>query len=85
MMSRGLVILETRRVGNGQKHLKFMFSQRNSENKMLEGIFFKGEPRAGHFRAGECVCVAYHLRSSQWNGNHRIELHILDIKEGDNI
>lgn len=80
MMTKGFVIREIKRVGNGQKHLKFIFGHKNSENKMFEGIFFKGGLKDINLHSGDCVSVAYNLRSNEWNGNHRIELHIIDIK-----
>ncbi|MDI6778049.1 MAG: single-stranded-DNA-specific exonuclease RecJ [Patescibacteria group bacterium] len=84
LLTKNLIVRELKAVGNGQKHLKFVFGLGGSEKKLLEGIYFKGGERAAEFRVGDEVSVAYNLRSNEWNGNHRIELHILDIKKGYN-
>jgi single-stranded-DNA-specific exonuclease len=79
-LTENLIVREVKTVGNGQKHVKFIFGSDGSEKKLLEGIFFKGGSRADEFRAGSRVSVVYNLRSNEWNGNRRIELNIIDLK-----
>ncbi|MDD5489757.1 MAG: single-stranded-DNA-specific exonuclease RecJ [Candidatus Moranbacteria bacterium] len=80
-LARNLVVRESRQVGNGQKHLKFVFGSDDSEKKSFEGIFFKGGERCSEFLVGSRISVVCNLRSNEWNGNHKIEMNIIDIKK----
>mgnify|MGYP005835701785 CR=1 FL=1 len=84
-LTKNLIIKELKLIGNGQKHLKFIFGFSDSDKKFFEGIFFKGGSRAGEFKSGDKISAVYNLRSSEWNGNHRIELNIIDLKKENNI
>lgn len=78
---RDLKISGIAQVGNGQKHLKLSLESLGSSPKKFDGIYFKGGGRFSEFKSGDEVSVAYNLRSSQWSGNHKIELNIIDIKK----
>ena len=80
-MTKGLFVLGIRQVGNGQKHLKFVFGSDNSGKRSFEGIFFKGGDFFSKFRSGDRVAVVYNLRSNEWSGNRKIELDIIDLKK----
>jgi len=80
-LTKSLIVQEINLVGSEQKHLKFIFSTENTDAKIFEGIFFKGGERSLEFKAGDKVSVVYNLRSNEWNGNRKIELHIIDIKK----
>jgi single-stranded-DNA-specific exonuclease len=82
-LAKNLVIREIRQVGNGQKHLKFVFGSDDSEKKSFEGIFFKSGGRFSEFQSGSKVSVVCNLRSNEWNGNHKIELNVVDIKKDE--
>ena len=84
-LARELIIQDIRQVGNGQKHLKFVFSSNDSEKKYFEGIFFKGGKLFPDFRVGNKVSVVCSLRSNEWNGNHKIEMNIVDIRNDSRI
>jgi len=87
-LARNLKIREIKAVGNGQKHLKFFFETGKSSpeanqplaERIIEGIFWKGGSRFSEFRAGNPVSVVFYLRSNEWNGNRRLELNIIDLK-----
>lgn len=80
-LTKNLIIRELRQVGNGQKHLKFVFCSDDSEKKSFEGIFFKGGGRFPEFKIGSKVSVVCNLRSNEWNGNHKIEMNIIDTRK----
>ncbi|OGI26634.1 MAG: single-stranded-DNA-specific exonuclease RecJ [Candidatus Moranbacteria bacterium RIFOXYB1_FULL_43_19] len=80
-LTKGLFVLGIRQVGNGQKHLKFVFGSDNSGKRSFEGIFFKGGDFFSKFRSGDRVAVVYNLRSNEWSGNRKIELDIIDLKK----
>jgi single-stranded-DNA-specific exonuclease len=78
-MSKNLRLLDIKVVGNGQKHLKFIFQIGGA--KMVEGIFWKSGERFSEFQAGDMLTVVYNLRSNEWNGSRKLELHIIDVKK----
>lgn len=77
LLTKNLKIREVRVVGNGQKHLKFVFG---AGPKIFEGIFWKSGDRLGEFQPGGAVSAAFNLRSNEWNGNRKLELNIIDIR-----
>ena len=79
-LSRGLKIREVNTVGNGQKHLKFVFETYQANPKSFEGIFFGGGNNFSKFAVGNKVDAVYNLRSNSWNGRHKLSLNIIDIK-----
>jgi single-stranded-DNA-specific exonuclease len=79
--SDDLLIGEMKLVGNGQKHIKFIFKTKGGASKIFEGIFFKNGGRFQEFERGDEVSVIYNMRTNEWNGNHKIELHVIDIKK----
>jgi len=79
-LTKDLKIKELGLVGNEKKHLKFIFSSSSLGAKIFEGIFFQGGERISEFSLGDAVSVSYNLRSNEWNGNHKIELNIIDIR-----
>lgn len=80
LLSRGMKILEAKLVGNGQKHIKFVFEV-NGGAKIISGIFFKGGDYFSSIEEGSDVSVVYNLRSNTWNGNRKLDLNIIDLKK----
>jgi hypothetical protein len=67
-------------VGNGQKHIKFLFASGSNGSKTFEGIFWKSADRFQELKSGDGVAVLYNLRSNEWNGSKKIELNVIDIR-----
>ncbi|MFA5871212.1 MAG: single-stranded-DNA-specific exonuclease RecJ [Parcubacteria group bacterium] len=80
-LSHNLSIQEMKIVGNGQKHLKLKLGTTENGAKSFEAIFFKGVASAKDVKVGDSVSALYNLRSSEWNGNHRIEMNIIDLEK----
>ncbi len=80
-LTRNLVVKETRLVGNGQRHLKVVLLPEGNDNQCFNGIFFGAGGKISQLRLGSRISVVYNLRSNEWNGNHRIEMNIIDLKE----
>ena len=78
-VAHNLRIREIKTVGNGQKHLKFIFEA--GKSKFIEGIFFKGGDRFENFKMGEKISAVFFLRANEWNGNRKLELNIIDLKK----
>jgi len=77
--TKDLTIREIKMVGNGQKHLKFVFEA--GKSKILEGIFWKSGERFPEFKPGDKIEAVFCLRSNEWNGNRKLELNIIDLKK----
>ena len=88
-LTKNLIIREIKLVGNGQKHLKFVFQTVKSPpkadqpraEKIFEGIFWKGGDKFPDFQPGDEVSVVFLLRSNEWNGSRKLELNIIDIQK----
>ncbi|MFA6285135.1 MAG: single-stranded-DNA-specific exonuclease RecJ [Parcubacteria group bacterium] len=78
-LSKNLTIREIKMVGNGQKHLKFVFEA--GKSKIFEGIFWKSGERFPEFKVRDKVEAVFLLRSNEWNGSRKLELNIIDIKK----
>ncbi|MCX6762619.1 MAG: single-stranded-DNA-specific exonuclease RecJ, partial [Candidatus Moranbacteria bacterium] len=61
-LSKGLTIREIKIVGNGQKHLKFIFEA--GKSKIFEGIFWKSGERFSEFKPGDKIEAVFCLRSN---------------------
>jgi single-stranded-DNA-specific exonuclease len=77
-LAKNLIVRGIKLVGNGQKHLKFVFEA--GKSKFFEGIFWKGGERFEKFKTGDSVSVVFLLRSNEWNGNRKLELNIIDLR-----
>jgi single-stranded-DNA-specific exonuclease len=88
-LTKNLTIREIKMVGNGQKHLKFVFQVMKSPpeadqslaEKIFEGIFWKSGERFPEFKIGDKIEAVFCLRSNEWNGSRKLELNIIDIKK----
>jgi single-stranded-DNA-specific exonuclease len=78
-LSKNLVLMDIKLVGNGQKHIKFSFQA--GKSKIFEGIFWKSGERFSDFEVGDELSVVFILRSNEWNGSRKLELNIIDIKK----
>jgi single-stranded-DNA-specific exonuclease len=78
-LSNNLTIREIKLVGNGQKHIKFIFEA--GKSKIIEGIFWRGGEKFPDFKPGDKLSAAFLLRSNEWNGSRKLELNIIDIQK----
>ncbi len=79
--AENMLIEESRLVGNGGKHLKLRLSAKKIPAKNFEGIFFNADEKFYQLKKNESVSIAFKLKSNEFNGNHKIELHIIDIRK----
>jgi single-stranded-DNA-specific exonuclease len=77
-LAKNMRLQQVKMVGNGKKHLKFLFGAGTS--KFIEGIFWKSADRYLEFERGGIADVVFQLRSNEWNGNRKLELNIIDMK-----
>lgn len=81
--SRSLVVVETKIVGNGQKHLKMALRAGKNSPKIFDSIGFSLGEKFSNFRAGDIIDVVFNLNADEWNGSKKIQLKLLDIKNSN--
>ena len=75
LLTRGLRVVECRRVGQEGKHLKLKLS--NGINH-IDGIGFKQGEWAEN--STPFVDVVYHLEINEWNGQVKLQLNVQDLR-----
>ncbi len=75
LCARRLRVMDARRVGKGESHLKLKLSDGVAEK---DGIAFRMGDVANDLPP--YVDVAYQLEINEWNGSRRLELHVQDIR-----
>jgi single-stranded-DNA-specific exonuclease len=77
-MSRGLKIVEMRKVGPDGRH----FKAKMTDGKVnLEIIAFRRGDFADKLSYGTTYDIAYELSANEWNGFENVQLNLVDIKE----
>jgi single-stranded-DNA-specific exonuclease len=74
---RGLRLVDSRTVGAEGQHWKLRL--RPPRGFTLEGIYFGGGPLAAQVPLGSCLDAAFRLKRSQFEGEWRLELEVLDV------
>mgnify|MGYP001608736600 FL=1 len=86
--SEGVVIEETKLVGQDGKHLRLKITRSTSSgqadqksNSLLDGIGFNMGKRISEFEAGKLVDIVYTIDQNVWNGNKKLQLKVKDIRK----
>ncbi len=75
---RGATLVDSRLVGAEGQHWKARLRPA-SGGPTLETISFGNARLAGHVSLGSCLDAAFHVKRSQFNGDWRLELELLDV------
>ncbi len=75
--SENVTILNVRKIGKKQNHLKL---QVEKDGVVFDAIGF-GLADMTDILAGDTVAIAYHISENEWNGRKSIQLKIRDIKQ----
>jgi single-stranded-DNA-specific exonuclease len=82
MASFDLKIIDLVKMGNEGQHIKFRFlDDKKNSLKNFWGISFGGTKKYSDLNVGDRVSVVYNLEFNNFNGNHDIQLKIIDIKK----
>lgn len=81
LMTRGLQVLETRKVGRDGDHLKLKLMRPGGAP--LDAIGFGLGSRAAQIVG--CVDVVYHLEINQYNGNRSLQLNVQDARPAEDL
>lgn len=83
-MTRGVFIKDARLVGKDKTHIKLSLQQKdNSPGPPFGAIGFRMAEVYSKITSRKPVDVIYSLTLDSWNGNHRLELKLKDIKPAD--
>ncbi|MEF3692152.1 MAG: single-stranded-DNA-specific exonuclease RecJ [Candidatus Moraniibacteriota bacterium] len=78
---KDLTIKDLRWIGNGEKHLKLFLTPNNGQPKVFEAIGFNLSERFNNLKTGDKINLLFNLEEDEWNGNKKIQLKIIDIKD----
>jgi len=81
-ITKNLIVTETRAVGNGEKHLKMVFSENTTRNNPLtfDAIGFGLAHEHSDLKSGDVVDIVYHLDKNTWNGISRFQALLKDLR-----
>lgn len=77
-LSRGLRVLDAKRIGKSGEHLKLLVS---SSSRALEAIAFNMGSFFDRVMPGNSFDLVYNLELNLWNGNSTIQLKVKDLSE----
>ena len=77
---KNLIIQNLKWVGNGEKHLKLFFKPESKIPKIFEAIGFSMLEKFGNLKVGEKINLLFNLSQDEWNGNKKIQMKIIDLK-----
>jgi len=80
LVSRGLDVINSRKVGKLNNHLKMLVS---SENKTIDAIGFKLGCYDEVATSGKRVDLAFYLENNIWNGSENLQLNLKDIRHSE--
>lgn len=80
-ISRGLDILDARRIGKDQTHLKMLV--RSEAMSPTEALLWGGGDLADHLRPGDGVSLCYRPQFNHFNGRTSIQFKVEDLRPAD--
>ncbi|MGW8185282.1 MAG: single-stranded-DNA-specific exonuclease RecJ [Candidatus Moraniibacteriota bacterium] len=80
-MMKNLIIQDLKWVGNGEKHLKLFVRPKNGSPKIFEAIGFNLSERFNELKIGDEINLLFNLEQDEWNGNKKIQMKIVDLKD----
>lgn len=79
-MLKNLTIKDLKWLGNGEKHLKLFLQPPDGSPKLFEAIGFSMLDKFSDIKVGEKINLLFNLSQDEWNGNKKIQMKIIDIK-----
>ena len=80
-LMNNLIVQELKWVGNGEKHLKLFVRPESDSPKIFEAIGFNLSERFNALKVGDKINLLFNLEQDEWNGNKKIQMKIVDIKD----
>ncbi len=78
-VSRGLTILEAKRIGKEQQHLKLLVKSTGIE--ATEALIWREGERADQFAPGSVVDLCYKPEINRFNGRETVQFNVIDFSE----
>lgn len=79
-LMRNLIIVEIRKVGNGNGHLKMSLRAENGSPKIFEAIGFRFGSKFPDLKEHDKIDIAFNLQEDEWNGNKKMQMRLIDLK-----
>ncbi len=80
-LMKNMVVVETRVVGNGNKHLKLQIRPQKNSPKIFECIGFGMGEEFKNLKSGKIIDTVFNIREDHWNGNKKLQLRLIDLKK----
>lgn len=79
-LMNNLTIKDLKWLGNGEKHLKLFLHPTDGGPKIFEAIGFNLSQRFNELKIGDRINLLFNLEQDEWQGNKKIQMKIIDIK-----
>lgn len=79
-LAKNMIVVDSKIVGNGQKHLKLSLRGENKVPKIFDAIGFSLAERFSHLKKDDKIDIVFNLEEDEWNGNKKIQLKLIDLK-----
>lgn len=80
-LMNNLIIQDLKWLGSGEKHLKLFVRPKNGSPKIFEAIGFNMSEKFKDLKLGDEINLLFNLEQDEWNGNKKIQMKIIDIKD----
>jgi single-stranded-DNA-specific exonuclease len=77
---KNIIVSDVKIVGNGSKHLKLGLRGMSGSPKIFEAIGFSLAERFSELKIGDNIDIVANIREDEWNGNHKIQLILIDLR-----
>jgi single-stranded-DNA-specific exonuclease len=78
--AKNMSIRDLRIVGNGQKHFKLNLHGCSGSPKIFDAIGFSLVEKFPNLKIGDKIDIVFNVNEDEWNGNHKIQLKLIDLK-----
>lgn len=83
-LAKDMIVVDSRVVGNGSKHLKLSLRGKGNSPKIFDSIGFGFGDKFPGIKNGDQVDIVFNLREDEWNGNKKMQLNIIDLQASKN-
>ncbi|MDQ1283713.1 MAG: single-stranded-DNA-specific exonuclease [Patescibacteria group bacterium] len=80
--AKNMIVVESRVVGNGSKHLKLSLRAEGSP-KVFDAIGFSMGEKFSDLASGDIIDAVFNLQEDEWNGNKKMQLKLIDLKKAN--
>lgn len=80
-LMKNMNIIDLKVCGNGTKHLKMSLRSSSGSPKIFDSIGFGMGEKLSDLKAGGSIDIVFNLCEDEWNGNKKMQLKIIDLRQ----